>query len=119
MRVVCAILCLMMLAFSVVQLNDPDSLLWMLYYLVPAIWAGLAAWNPEKLNNPVALTLLGLSILTGLALVVMYWPQTPNFWKSEVWWQTETAREGMGVMIGTLVTIIAAVTIRKSKRKPG
>jgi len=48
---------------------------------------------------------------------VYYWPTMPGFWRKEVWRVEETAREGMGVMIGQLVLLaVLAATWRKSAR---
>jgi uncharacterized protein (TIGR03382 family) len=39
----------------------------------------------------------------------------PEFWRKDVWWVEETAREGMGVMIalGVLVVVLAATLLRR------
>ncbi len=117
MRILNAILCVMMLLFIFVQFNDPDGPKWALYYSVPAIWAGLAALWLKKLGGQIVVPLLGASLLAAFALVVVYFPRTPGFWKQDVWWETETAREGMGIMIATIVLLIAAVTILRSRKK--
>ena len=43
MRYVFGVVALTMLLFTVVQYNDPDGPLWMVYYGVPAVWAGITA----------------------------------------------------------------------------
>ena len=116
MRILNAILCVMMLLFIFVQFNDSDGSKWALYYSVPAIWTALAALRLKKLGSPIVVPLLGVSILAALALVAVYWPRTPGFWKQDVWWETETAREGMGIMIATIVLLIATVTIIRSRK---
>ena len=42
--------------------------MWAAIYLVPAVWAGLAAFRLEKLSGNRALALLGLSVVAILAL---------------------------------------------------
>ena len=107
----------MMLLFIIVQFNDPDGPLWALIYGVPAIWAGLAAFRMRiVLGNP-AFAILGVCVLAAFAMTVVYWPRTPGFWQQEIWWETETAREGMGIMIGTIVLLVAATTIWKARRR--
>ena len=55
--------------------------------------------------------LLGLCLVLAILGTIFYWPQTPGFWRMEVWWETEAAREGMGMMIATLAVGVAAVTV--------
>jgi hypothetical protein len=47
---------------------------------------------------------------------VFYWPTVPNFWLKEVWWVEETAREGMGVMIGFAVLLVVLVDVLLRRR---
>lgn len=113
------LLCAMMILFIVVQFNDPDGVLWALIYLVPAVWAGLAAFRLNHIFGNRSMAFLGLSVVVALVLTVYYWPSTPGFWRQEVWWETETAREGMGMMIATFVILVAAGTILAAKRRAG
>ncbi len=115
MKYINIVLCVLMIYFFVVQYNDPDGLLWALIYIVPAIWAGLAAWRPVRFSEMPAIGLLACSLYGALFLTIYYWPATPNFWLKEVWWETETAREGMGMMIVSVVILIAAYTIWSSR----
>jgi len=107
MRYVNIVLCLFMLLFIVVQLNDPDGLMWMAIYLVPAVWTAIAAFKRGWLTRAVPRALLLLCIAAGMAGTFYYWPRTSRWWSMEVWYETETAREGMGMMIVTLVLIVA------------
>lgn len=110
MRYLNIVLGILMLAFVAVQYNDPDGPLWMAIYAVPAIWAFLAAFRLPVLRSPIGRPLLWLSIAAGLAAVAYYWPQMPGFWHQEVWWNEETAREGMGVMLLLIVLLVAWIT---------
>jgi hypothetical protein len=59
-------------------------------------------------------------MIAAVAGCYYYWPQAPEFWRREVWWETETAREGMGVMIATVVLAVAFLTaIRARARQHG
>jgi hypothetical protein len=49
-----------------------------------------------------------------VAAVVFYWPQVPGFWHKEVWWNEETAREGMGVMAALVVLLVARFTASRA-----
>lgn len=103
---------LTMLGFAAVQYNDPDALLWAVYYLVPAGWAGLAAFRPAILRSRKVERWLRVSVAAWLGLVAFYWPQVPDFWVREVWMNEETAREGMGLMIAWLAVLAAFVSSR-------
>ena len=39
----------------------------------------------------------------------------PGFWRKDVWWVEETAREGMGMMIAfaVLLAVLATTLLRK------
>ncbi len=109
MRYVNMVTALVMLLFAVVQLNDPDAFVWFVIYLVPGILAATAAFRLPVLKKAVA----PLAALTALSLagVVYYWPTTPGFWRQEVWWETETAREGMGMMFVAIVMVIVLYSV--------
>lgn len=110
---------LAMLGFTGVQYNDPDGLLWMVYYLIPAAWAFLAAFRLDMLRGGTASRLLRASVGVWLGLMIFYWPGMPNFWQKEVFMAEETAREGMGMMIAWLVVVVAAVTALVNKPTVG
>jgi len=117
MRAVNTILGLLMIAFAAVQMNDPDSYIWIVYYLIGAAWALIAAFKSELIRSPVGKGLLWLSILVALGGVIYYFPQMDRFWEREVWWNEETAREGMGVMILLVVMLVALISSRSKAPK--
>jgi hypothetical protein len=110
MRYVNVVLGLVMVAFAAVQYNDPDALLWVVIYLVPAAWAFAAAFGLSQVRSPRGATLLYLTLAIAVILTVYYWPQAPQFWRKDVWWDDEEAREGMGVMVGLAVLLVVAAT---------
>jgi len=101
MRYLHILLGLMMMAFAAAQYNDPDALLWIAIYLVPAAWAFAAAFRPGKLRSPAAERLLWATVAVGAGVTVLYWPEVPNFWLREAWWAEDAARQSLGAMIGT------------------
>ncbi len=107
LRLISLLLCLLMVLFIVVQYNDPDGLMWMAIYLVPTAWALIAAINPRLLSQGILRLLLLMTIVASLALTYYYWPKSSGWWRQEVWWEVETAREGMGMMIVTAVMLFA------------
>lgn len=110
MRYVNILLGLLMVAFAAVQYNDPDALLWIVIYLVPAAWAFAAAFRLAQVRSPAVRRLLWLSVVAGVCTTVYYWPTMPGFWRKDVWWVEETAREGMGVMIALAVLLVVLAT---------
>lgn len=108
MRYLFAVLALLMGLFAVVQFNDPDGPLWMVLYGVPAIWAAVAAIRPQLLAGTAAFVLLAGCFLAGLVLVVVLWPPAEEWWRTDVWWESEASREGMGLMLvaGVLLAVL-------------
>lgn len=113
MKYVNMLLLVLMLLFIGVQFNDPDGPIWMVIYAVPAIWAAIAAFKQPLLSESLPNILLILSIVAAVGGMLYYWPTTPRWWASDVWYETETAREGMGMMIITIVLLIAWVSGRR------
>ena len=118
MRYVLMLLGLLMVAFAAVQYNDPDALLWIVIYLLPAAWAFAAAFRPAYLRSVAGERLLWATVAIGMGTMVYYWPAMPGFWRKDVWWVEETAREGMGVMIGfaVLIAVLASAVTAKNRR---
>lgn len=113
MRILSAIFCILLVLFTLVQYNDPDALFWGLIYGVAALWCGLAAFRPAVLARPLWRGLYAATLALSVVGVAWFWPTTPGFWRQEVWWETETAREGMGMMI----VLIALITVWFASRR--
>jgi hypothetical protein len=111
MRYVNIVLGVVMLGFAAVQYNDPDALLWIIIYLTPAAWAFAAAFRLPQVRALAGERLLWATLVVGAATTVYYWPTMPEFWRKDVWWVEETAREGMGVMIGLAVLLVVLATV--------
>ncbi len=111
MKYVNLVFCAVMILFAAAQYNDPDALLWSVIYLIPAAWAAVAAFRPQALRKGLPMVLLGLTAVVTVALTVYYWPTTPGFWNKDVWWNTETAREGMGMMVVMATVAVALLTV--------
>ena len=116
MRIVNGVLAVLLALFVAVQWNDPDGPFWMVVYGAGAIWCGIAAFRANLFaSNPV----FGLFALTFAAVIVglvYFWPTTPGWWKQDVWWETETAREGMGMMIMIVALFFASFGARRARR---
>lgn len=117
MRYVLMLLGLLMVAFAAVQYNDPDALLWIVLYLVPAAWAFAGAFRPALVRSLAGERLLWATVALGAGTLVSYWPAVPGFWRKDVWWVEETAREGMGVMIGVAVLVVVLATAMARSRR--
>ncbi|HEX9184127.1 MAG TPA: transmembrane 220 family protein [Burkholderiales bacterium] len=105
MRYVFILLGLLMAAFAAVQYNDPDAMLWIVIYLIPAAWAFAAAFRPAKLRSLAGERLLWATVAIGVGATVFYWPTVPGFWLREAWWAQDVARESLGAMIGNEETV--------------
>jgi len=106
MRIASGLLCVLLILFMAVQYNDPDGLYWAAIYAVPALFCGLRAFKPQVLTGTLGYGLLTLALLFFAVGVFWFWPQTPGFWRQSVWWVTEEAREGMGMMIGFIALLV-------------
>ena len=51
MRILNGFLCVILALFTIVQYNDPDAILWIVIYGVPAVWAGVAAYRPNAVER--------------------------------------------------------------------
>lgn len=116
MKIILWAVAAIMALFAVVQYNDPDGPIWLAIYSVPAIFAAIAAAKPDLLSG-VGLALLGLASMAAFAGVVYYWPSEPDFWRQEIWWNSETAREGMGMMLVLLVLVIVLASRLAARRR--
>lgn len=118
MRYVNIVLGLVMAAFAAVQYNDPDPHVWVPIYGIAGAWAIAAAFWLPRFSAAAVRALLALSVLAYAGLVVYYWPQAPEFWRKEVWWNDEEAREGMGAMIalGVLLCVALAAATARNRR---
>lgn len=113
MRILNGVFMALMILFMVVQFNDPDGLWWAVIYGVGAVWCGIACFAPSIYAGG-AFNLYAVSCIVAVAGSVYYWPKTPNFWMQDVWWETETAREGMGMwFLGLSLAVAAFVAFRQ------
>jgi hypothetical protein len=119
MRLINGLLCLVMVLFAAVQYNDPDLWFWVPVYLVPALWTGLGAFRPGRLVAPLPSLGIGLSLAFAAVLTAVYWPTDVGWWRQEVWVHSETAREGMGLMIvtATLLVVVATLLLTRSRAR--
>ena len=115
MRLICGILCLMMILFAVAQYNDPDFVFWGPVYGIAALWTGFAALSPGTVQWGFGRIMLLICLAATVYGVIHFYPKTDKWWMQDVWWETETAREGMGMMI-VLVALLAsaAVALRRA-----
>jgi Transmembrane family 220, helix len=115
LRLLNLVLCLVMIVFAALQYNDRDMLLWVVYYIVPAAWAFVAAFRHRLFQSVQWLGWLWACVAAWVGLVWYYWPKMPNFWHAAVWTQQVTAREGMGLMIALAVLLVAVFTAYKKR----
>jgi hypothetical protein len=116
MRIVNGVFCVLLVLFALVQYNDPDFWLWGAIYGFAALFAGLAAFRPARFASGPASAAYGAALLLSFYGVWFYWPTTPRWWMEEVWWVTETAREGMGMMIVVVALLLALPVVLGARR---
>ena len=115
LQIINAFLCVLLIAFAAVQYNDPDFYFWVPVYLLPAALAGLAAYRPQRLREPPFSAVLLVCVVAGIVGTLWFWPTEAGFWRREVWWESETAREGMGFMIVTIVLLVVALSAKLAR----
>ena len=116
MRYLFMVLMCLMFLFAGVQFNDPDGVQWMAIYSVPGLWCAVAAFSAKVLESVLAKVALLVSIAASLAGVIWFWPLNPRFWTKDVWYNVETAREGMGLMIVFVVLLLVFLMTLKKHR---
>lgn len=116
MRIINGIFALLLLLFAAVQYNDPDGAFWIVVYGIGALWCGLAALRPAIYRISLPFMLFAATVVVALYGLFHFWPDTPDWWKQDVWWETETAREGMGMMILLVALILAGIVALRNRR---
>jgi Transmembrane family 220, helix len=113
MRYVNGFFCVLLVLFAIVQYNDPDAILWILIYGVPAVWAGLAAFRPARFaHNSLLLTVFGVTLVAIVGGAIYDWPQS-----IADWWDNEVVREGLGLIIATVALLVVAYTLWRIRRE--
>ncbi|MBX2878617.1 MAG: transmembrane 220 family protein [Granulosicoccus sp.] len=113
MRFLNGFMMLLMLMCAGVQYNDPDGVLWMAIYAVPSFWCAVGVFHPQSFNWTICRWGLIVSLLGSCFGVMWFWPEAESFWQKSVWFETEAAREGMGMMIVAIVLLITWLTSPK------
>ena len=104
-----------LLAFAALQLNDPDALYWAALYAIGGAWCLAAAWRPRRVAERPWPALLAITLALVLGALVWLWPVADGWWRMSVWWEDETAREGLGLIILGLSLLAAWSTVRRSR----
>lgn len=109
MRIIGILLASLMTLFATVQFNDPDGLFWSMVYGVPAILALIAALKPGWYESTILYSLLIICLLLAIAGTIYFWPKIDSWWTKDIWWDVETVREGMGMMIAFIVLLLVYI----------
>jgi len=102
MRIFTYILGIIFTLFSIVQFNDPDAIIWIIIYLIPAIISFLFT---HRRISPLVLLILGSAYLIGA--IFIFPPSISDWLHTEEKAQSiemtlpgiEEARESMGLFI--------------------
>ena len=119
MRVASGVCAVILIVFAGVQYNDPDGLFWGPVYAGGATLCALAAFRPRAYAGTLAGLAYAAAVLASLAGMVWFWPSASRWWASEVWWEIETAREGMGMMVLTAALLLALPVVRRHRKRAG
>jgi Transmembrane family 220, helix len=112
MRYVNGFFCVVFVLFTIVQYNDPDAILWILIYGITAVWAGLAAYRPDRFaHSQPLLVAFGVTVVAMLGAAIYDWPQS-----IADWWDNEVVREGLGLIIATVALLLVAYTLWRTRR---
>lgn len=117
MRILNGVLLVILILFAGVQYNDPDGMFWATLYGVGAFWCAVAAFRANVYLSNIIFALYGFCFAGCVFGVAWFWPKTPQWWSQDVWWETETAREGMGMMILTICVIAAGIVALRTRRQ--
>ena len=115
MRIANGVLAGLLILFAFVQYNDPDGLFWAAVYGAGALWCGVACLKPAIFRG-VWFRLFAVSFVVALVGLIYFWPKAPGWWRQDVWWETETAREGMGMMILVIALLFAGYVALRTRR---
>ena len=116
MRVANGVFTVLLILFAAVQYNDPDGMFWVVVYGIGAVWCAIACFKPTVYAGQTFFAYL-LSLAAAFAGLAYFWPTTPQWWMQDVWWETETAREGMGMMILIVALLIAGGVAFRQRRR--
>lgn len=119
MRIANGIFVVLLILFCAVQYNDPDGLFWIGVYGAGVVWCAVAAFHSRLYRQTPVFGLFALTVVAALAGLAYYWPKTPQWWMQDVWWETETAREGMGMMILCVALALAGFVALRIRRVRG
>lgn len=117
MRIINGVLFVLLILFIGVQYNDPDGMLWAAIYGSGVIWCGVAAFRPRLFAMGPVFGLFTLTVVAAIAGLFYFWPDTPRWWMQDVWWETETAREGMGMMILSIALAFTGFVALRFRRR--
>ncbi len=103
MRIYLATSGILFILFAIVQLNDPNPVVWIALYLIAAITNMMALKSRLKTWTPA---LLGLTYFVGF--IVMF------EWRSD-WIHIEQSREGAGLLVCAINMLIVFIYLLKKK----
>jgi hypothetical protein len=111
------VLCLAMLVLAVVAAlaHRPVWWLWTGYFVVPAFWAFVAGFRHRTFRSVQWLGWLWACIAGWGVLLWQYWPQTPGFWRQQVWQHDTAARDGVSLAAALAALAVALFTAYRKR----
>ena len=101
MRLILITITLAFLGFAVLQIDDPDSGVWLAIYLAGALVSGAALIDglPRAVNRVIAVC----AMLMMFFYFFGFFELAPTLHGN--WWQTETSREALGLLFSAFAMI--------------
>jgi hypothetical protein len=117
LRLLNFVLCLAMIALAVIAARGHELVwwLWAGYFVVPAFWAFMAGFRHRAFRSVQWLGWLWACIAGWIVLLWQYWPQTPGFWRRQVWTNDMAARDGVSLAFAVVVLVVALFTAYRKR----
>jgi hypothetical protein len=100
---------------AMVTYSHADWPRWAASFVVPALWALIAALRPRVFISVQVLGWLWVSVAGTLAFLVLRWPAAPRFWSPLVWSHDAPAQAAVALLFGLGVLMIVLVTAYRTR----
>jgi hypothetical protein len=97
-------------ALAMATYSHADWPRWAASFVVPALWALVAALRPRLFISVQVLGWLWASVAATLVFLVLRWPATPAFWSPQVWSHDPPAQAAVGLLFGLGVLMVVVGT---------
>jgi hypothetical protein len=111
-KIISLLITFIFLIFAILNINDPDGLIWIITYLTIACLPWINIINQKKLNIfAILIFIIGSFISLGLLNSIM--PQQYDDQMISLW---EYQREGIGLILGALWVALGKKLLKRIKK---